>query len=291
LSLKAVAAAFGVEAERIRLLKRSANTHWAINSGDERYVLRRFGDTSLDSALWEHALTSDLVAAGYPALASVDPPTEIDGELYALYPFARGKTWRFKRDEADYHALGRMLAEYHQAAAKLAPRAQRFGWTSATLGALPAKGGAARRTELLARLGRIDPDMARIAERVAEEIAPRLAALPPAQAIPIHGDFSDWNLRIEHGSVSALFDFNFSYLDSRAVDLAFSRRGYHDAVVRGYSAHAPISNAEVEAIDALWLGIVLRGLWLDLERTGADGTKGMHRWTAEQLVKTRPYRA
>lgn len=124
----------------------------------------------------------------------------------------------------------------------------------------------------------------------ARDLPARLAGLPLRL---VHGDFSTWNIKLAGGRLIGLFDFDGAHVDIRAADVAFARRGYHDAVVDGYRRVAPLSDAELDALDGLWLGGILRGLWRVLEGRVAAGEAdlmyGMG-WHLEQLDKTRPYR-
>ena len=92
--------------------------------------------------------------------------------------------------------------------------------------------------------------------------------------------------------MTGLIDFELAHVDVRAADLAFSRRGYHDAVVEGYLERAGLSAAELAALDGLWLGGCLSGVWRVLENRLAEGAVTTHGfdWNLEQLAKTRPYR-
>jgi Ser/Thr protein kinase RdoA (MazF antagonist) len=297
MSLRTIVQRLGVEPERVRLIKRGGNTHWSVVSGRGRFVLRQYGtdgvvDRSPASIRWEHQLVTQLAARGYPALAAQQPARELDGATYALFPYRRGVTWRFRRDEADYRRLGALLADYHAIAATLGPRNQRAGWRRFDAGTLPARGGVARRDRLLTVLRRVDVETARLAATTAREIEPRIAAsgVRSLPALPIHGDFSPWNLAFHRGSLSAVLDFDLAHLDLRAADVCFARRGYHDAVVRGYRERAALSDPEVAVLDALWKASLLLALWRLVEVRGAALARSELRWTAEQLVKTRPYR-
>jgi Ser/Thr protein kinase RdoA (MazF antagonist) len=109
----------------------------------------------------------------------------------------------------------------------------------------------------------------------------------------VHGDFATWNIKVAGWRLTGLFDFDGAHLDVRAYDVAAARRGYHDPVVEGYLSVAPLSDAEKEALDGLWLGGILNGLWRVLEgRLAAGETDLMYGlgWHLEQLDKTRPYR-
>ena len=108
----------------------------------------------------------------------------------------------------------------------------------------------------------------------------------------VHGDFSSWNIKVAGGRLTGLFDFDCAHVDVRACDVAAARRGYHDAAVEGYLSVTPLSDAELDALDGLWLGGILNGLWRVLDdRLAAGETDLMYGmgWHLEQLEKTRPY--
>ena len=297
MSLRTIVQRLGVEPECVRLIKRGGNTHWSVASARGRFVLRRYGtdgvlDRSPASIRWEHELVTKLAARGYPAVAAVHPARELDGATYALFPYRRGRTWRFRGGEADYRRLGALLADYHAIAATLGPRDQRPGWRRFDAATVPARGGVARRDRLLAILRGVDAETARLAATTARAIEPRLAAsgVRSLPALPIHGDFSPWNLAFHRGSLSAVLDFDLAHLDVRAADICFARRGHHDAVVRVYRERAALGDSEVAVLDALWKASILLVLWRLVEVRGAALRRSELRWTVEQLVKTRPYR-
>jgi Ser/Thr protein kinase RdoA (MazF antagonist) len=111
--------------------------------------------------------------------------------------------------------------------------------------------------------------------------------------IVAHSDFAPWNLRFHKGRLTGLLDFELAHVDVRAADLAFARRGHHDAVVEGYLERASLPQAELAVLDALWLGGLFAGVWKVLGDRIAEGAVTTHGfdWHLEQLAKTRPYRA
>jgi Ser/Thr protein kinase RdoA (MazF antagonist) len=288
---------FGVEPDAIRLIKRRFNTHWMVRAGSRRYVLRRFG-TWLEpesGPAWELEVVSRMAALGLPVPAPIAPPVSVDGAVYILMPYLSGRVLGATSvSDAAYRKLGRRLADYHAVVADLPTPPQRPGWTSNVDGALPITGGPERRAELLHALAKVDAGMARAFEAAAKALEAR--DLPTlfagAPRIVVHGDFSPWNLRLQGERLTGLIDFELAHVDVRAADLAFSRRGYHDAVVEGYLERASLSEAELAALDGLWLGGGLSGVWRVLENRLAEGAVTTHGfdWNLEQLAKTRPYR-
>jgi Ser/Thr protein kinase RdoA (MazF antagonist) len=259
-------------------------------------VLRRFGAWRGEAeALWEIELVRRLATAGVPVAAPIGPPRTVNGSLYILMPFLAGRALGAGAvDDARYRALGRHLADYHAMIADLRAPSQRPGWTEYVAGALPASGGAEVRAALLAALGQADPDMARrfavAAAQLEARDLPRVYA--GAARMLVQCDFSPWNVRVRGGRLVGLLDFEGAHVDVRATDIAWARRGYHDAVVRGYVERAALSDAELGSLDGLWLGGVFAGLWRVLEGRVAEGSDLAYglAWNLEQLAKTRPYR-
>jgi len=289
----------GVSADRIRLLKRSDNSHWLVAARADRLVLRRFGNDGLtnrsaESVRWEFQVLDCLAEWGWPVAPPLAEPIEVGGQVYALFPFLGGQRMRpSPPDDHAYRRLGRLLAELHTDLARIEIMGQRPGWRSFVEGAVPAEGGVARREELLSRLARIDAKLAHEVAHQSAYVEARLAELRIA-ALPrmvIHSDFSPWNLRFRAGRLSAIYDFDLAHLDVAAADVAFARRGYHDAVVAGYLEVAALSDAELDALDALWKGVVLSGIWRTLEnwQEGRKVDPKALEWSAAQLIKTRPY--
>ena len=119
----------------------------------------------------------------------------------------------------------------------------------------------------------------------ARRLPERLAGLPQ---MAVHGDFSPWNLLFRGGALSGILDFELAHLDVAAADVAFARRGSHDAVVEGYLERRALGEAELAALDGLWTGAVLQGVWQVLASDRPD--PALLEWNLQQLGKTRPWR-
>ena len=290
---------FGIEPDSIRLVAKRSNRHWRVRSGARYYALRRFGvwgRTTPGDVDWEVAAVEIYAAAGAPVPRPIAPPRWVDGEVWLMMPWLAGRVLRHPPvSDEEFRRLGVLLAEHHLATADMPVPVQRPWFGEYAKGAAPAIGGPARRDELLAALAGVEPEAARRFGAAAEalearDLPARLAGLPLRL---VHGDFSTWNIKLAGGRLIGLFDFDGAHVDIRAADVAFARRGYHDAVVDGYRRVAPLSDAELDALDGLWLGGILRGLWRVLEGRVAAGEAdlmyGMG-WHLEQLDKTRPYR-
>jgi Ser/Thr protein kinase RdoA (MazF antagonist) len=268
-----------------------------VRAGGRRYVLRRFGTWrgAEDDPAWEISWVRRLAGAGLPVPAPVGEPRRIDGAVHVLMPFLPGRIMADGHaTEAGYRQLGRHLADFHAAVADLSLPAQRPGWSETVSGAVPIEGGRARRAELLAALTAANPGLGRRLAEAAETLDARdlPAIFADAPRMVVHGDFSPWNVRLSAGRLVGLIDFELAHVDVRAADLAYARRGYHDAVVHGYLERASLPDAQLAALDGLWLGGMLAGLWRVLDgrlAEGSDLTYGLQ-WDLEQLGKTRAYR-
>jgi Ser/Thr protein kinase RdoA (MazF antagonist) len=297
-ALAEIVRGFGVEPDAIRFVAKRSNIHWRVTAGADVYALRRFGvwgRTTPGDVDWELAAVEAYAAAGAPVPRPIGPPRVVDGEIYLMMPWLTGRVLCHPPlADDEFRRLGALLAEHHLATAAMPTPAQRPGMDESAKGASPRIGGIARRGELLGALARVDPDAARRFRAAAEALEARD---PPSRLADcplriVHGDFSGWNIKVAGGRLTGLFDFDCAHVDVRAYDVAAARRGYHDAAVEGYLSVTSLSDAELDALDGLWLGGILNGLWRVLEDRLAAGEAdlmyGMG-WHLEQLEKTRPY--
>jgi len=267
-----------------------------VRAGKARYALRLFGEgVSSDEIDWEVRVINALAEAGVPVPRPIRAPLDLAGRTWLLSPWLAGRVLGpGSVADRDYERLGAWLADFRTIVATLLPPPQRPGWTSFVNGAFPRLGGAARRDALLAALAKTDAAAsAAIAEASTSLEARSLPALfGQAPLGVVHGDFAPWNVRRMRNQPTAVLDFDLAHLDVEAVDVAMARRGYHDGVVRGYLKKRALSDAELENLDALWLGGVLSSVWALLERSSAEGVRiapGALDWNLKQLGKVRPY--
>lgn len=297
-TLAEIVRGFGIEPDAIRFAGKRSNAHWRIRAGGDAFALRRFGvwgRTTPGDVAWEIAAVEACADAGAPVARPIALPRVVDGEVYLMMPWLGGRVLRHPPvSDAEYRRLGALLAEHHLATAGIATPAQRPGWEEWAKGAAPQVGGDAQRDQLLEALATIDRAASVRFRDAAEALAAR--ALPAQLADQprriVHGDFCPWNVKVAGGRLTGLIDFEGAHVDVRAADVAAARRGYHDAVVAGYLSVAPLTDAELGALDGLWLGGVLAGVWRMLEagvaaRSDLAGGLG---WALDQLEKTRPYR-
>nr|WP_237427632.1 phosphotransferase [Deinococcus xianganensis] len=99
----------------------------------------------------------------------------------------------------------------------------------------------------------------------------------------IHGDFTPWNLRVQHGQWTGLLDLEFTRPADPLADFALAWRGAHDDVIHGYAEVSHLSDGDRALIPALWWAHLLSGALHDLRAgTRDDG------WTARMLARRSP---
>ena len=193
-----------------------------------------------------------LSGLGWPVACPIDDPLVIAGRLYALFPFIGGAPMNGAPDDKR-RRCGRLLAELHAEVGTLAIE-QRPG-----VGAIADFDAA----ELLSTLGEarsvIDRELADAIGHHANGAASMLDRLG-ARDFPrglVHRDFQPWNLRFSKGTLTAIYDFDPASIDAFALDVASTRRGYHDVAVDGYLDARSLANDELAVLPSLWVASTL----------------------------------
>jgi Ser/Thr protein kinase RdoA (MazF antagonist) len=114
-----------------------------------------------------------------------------------------------------------------------------------------------------------------------ERLADLLPGAPPP--IPIHGDFTPWNLRFRHGRVSAVLDLDASYLDLRVADFALTWRGAHEDVLLGYEEVSPLSQVERDLVLPVYWAWVIASAIGGIE--AGEPTRAVE-WATTHLLRT-----
>jgi Ser/Thr protein kinase RdoA (MazF antagonist) len=167
---------------------------------------------------------------------------------------------------AEQRARGRLLAAFHADLAQLEGCRQR---------------GSRRRCEEILD----DPELERILLWHLERARERAAGVQLAQrpGMVIHGDFAQWNLRLQEGRLSGILDFELAHWDHRIADFALSWRGKYDAVIHGYTEVAPLEPEEWALLTLMWWAWLIDGAYQDMRRGIQDDG-----WTIRKLVQRSP---
>lgn len=250
----------------------SINATLLVQTSTGQYALRAYLRADRASIAREHRLISHATRRGVLAVAPLperDGATllEQDGQRYALFPAAQGyQRSRAELASADAAAMGRCLAELHTALADAPPRLARLRSFScdrdATLAMIDhylerADGDPLLTRHLQGQRAYLEADA---------EASVDLSGLP--QQI-IHGDFTETNLFFEGGRVSAIIDWENSYVAPRAWEVARTLHlAFHFdlascvAFVAGYCALRPLALAELDLATRAYAQMRAHDLWM-----------------------------
>lgn len=252
-----------------------------LKTADGSYALRAYRYTADKRwrILGEHALIIYAQAHGLPALPPLPLPNgesvfEQGGHFYALFPFAPGH--QITRGDLTFHeimVMGRFLGKLHQVLSDY-PHEQvphrsfqvDLATTLATMDAIE--------TTIHARPHENDEDrqvLSRLAERRAWLItAPsvNMEELSLLEQQVIHGDYQETNLFFENGRVSAVIDWDQSYVAPRAWEVVRTLhyvcklektacRSFLDA----YRCILPLTLTELERAAAAYGWMRAHNLW------------------------------
>ena len=167
----------------------------------------------------------------------------------------------------DPRARGRLLADLHGDTARITVPIQRPGW---------------RRCEAILADPQIDrtlseyeairPDEIYVIRWHLDRARRRIEGLPMETwpSVPIHGDFTPWNLLYEEDRLTGLLDFELSRHDHRVADFSLSWRGKYDELIEGYEEVSPLSPEERSAITPIWWSELIDGACRNLEAGRSD---------------------
>lgn len=228
------------------------------------YALRAYRHRDREPVEREHAVIAHVRAHGLPAVAPLPLPggetiLERDGRYYALFPRAPGRQYRKADLSAEAAAaMGGFLARLHRALADFPP--ERAARRPFALDRAATLAGIARlERAIAARPAREPRDAVALTwlrgQRAWLEQAPPAAGLDLAGLAEqtIHGDYQESNLFFADGEVSAIIDWDQTYIAPpawevvRACHLAF---GFAPASCRrflaAYRAVAPLPPADLD---------------------------------------------
>jgi Ser/Thr protein kinase RdoA (MazF antagonist) len=263
-------------------------THtWQVERGGRPYVLKSFGPGSLPDWPYQLLVGEALRRQGWPAPAPVEEPLTTADAAWVLFDWLPGVPRKPTDAErpAEERARGRLLAEFHAAAAATGITSRRQGFP--------------RPRDIVA-----DPELERWL-RVHERFAPGEGAMlrryreasaawfeehpdPDVPSSVIHGDFTPWNLLFDGDRLSGVLDLEGTHHSFQTADFALSWRGYHDDVLRGYDEVRPLSALEWQTLRPVfwsWLFLGVAGM-LAGHYGGAEPDRPADlEWTSSHLQK------
>jgi Ser/Thr protein kinase RdoA (MazF antagonist) len=228
----------------------------------------------------EHALITYVSSQNLPAIAPLPLPDgetilEHNGRLHALFPFARGyQTKRGKITPEESIAMGKFLAQLHRALHdypqdKVANRIFSVDHETAL------KTISEIETAIQARTQPDDYDtqaLIRLHERrlwMETAQPPDETAFAQLEQQVIHGDYQETNLFFENDTVSAVIDWDQSYVATRAWEVM---RAIHylfqfnpapcQIFLEAYHRELPLSAEELDITANVYSWIRTHDLWL-----------------------------
>jgi Ser/Thr protein kinase RdoA (MazF antagonist) len=246
--------------------------HWLVANAGGAAVLRRYGPWhDLADIGYELRVLERIAALGWPVPAALAPPEYVGRHWWGLFSYVPGRPRRPRTGaaaRAEQRARGRLLARLHADLAGLTDLGQRPGWRRREEVLDPWPGAPSVEEVIVAR---VVPDEASIFLAYADRVRDRFAALGAARlpAQVTHGDLIGGNVRYAGGRLSGVIDFDFTHLDHRVADFAWTWRAEDDEFIYGYEEVAPLAAAERELLTpAYWASVLdsarTKLLWEDL---------------------------
>ncbi|MEU4155293.1 phosphotransferase [Actinoplanes sp. NPDC026670] len=235
-----------------RALTERVNGTWAADRDGVPVIVKFFTERD-----WRYPLrvAAALRALGWPTPDPIEEPLVVPDGAWMLFERLPGTPK--DRGPAEQRARGRLLAEFHAAAAETGISDQRGGFAS------PAQVVGDPELEHWLRVHeRSKPEEGRILRRC-RDAAVIWFADHPEPDVPrsvIHGDFAPWNLLYENGRLTGLIDFEAAHHTFQVADFVLSWRGYQDEVLRGYQEVRPLSELELEMIRPVYRAWMFFGL-------------------------------
>jgi Ser/Thr protein kinase RdoA (MazF antagonist) len=201
----------------------SINATLLVQTPRGAYALRASLGAEPAAIAREHAVIAYAANRGVPAVAPLPLPDgntmlEQGGSHYALFPLARGaQRQREELTQSDAAAMGRCLAELHTALADAPAHLVRVRSFAID------RNSALAAIERSLTLAQSDPLLVRHLQgqraylKGGDEANVDLSPLPQQL---IHGDFTETNLFFDRGAVSAIIDWENTYLTPRAWEVA-----------------------------------------------------------------------
>lgn len=247
----------------------SRSRTWRVRRGSTVFALKWLPAGVRADWRYETRVMTALRAAGWPAPDLAEEPVVRGDGVWRLFAWLPGEPAPVENNvvanhAAEEHARGRLLAQFHAASSSLGVTGQRDGfelprqavddpeldqWLTIHEQRLPEEGRILRayREAAAAQLAEHESDLvSAVPPGLPAGVAPGLPsdAAPGLPSGVIHGDFTQWNVLFESGTLSGILDFEACHHNHLVADFALAWRGDHDDVVRGYDSVRSLSEAE-----------------------------------------------
>ncbi|GIH19802.1 phosphotransferase enzyme family protein [Rugosimonospora africana] len=245
-----------------QLLGDRAGVTWQATRDGVEFIVKRF-DSSFPPGWWYTLrVAAALRRQGWPTPEPAEEPLVTPDGAWVLFHRLPGRhlTPADRDRPAEQRARGRLLAEFHAAAAGSGIADQREGFTG------PAEVVSDPELEHWLRVHETArPDEGRVLRACRDAAAEWFAGNPTPHAprSVIHGDFAPWNLLFEAGRLTGVLDFEATHHTFQVADFALSWRGYHDDVLLGYDEVRALSDAEWQLVRPVfwaWLFLGVKDL-------------------------------
>jgi Ser/Thr protein kinase RdoA (MazF antagonist) len=257
-----------------------ADGTWEATRNGVRFVVKLFGAEYPPDWRYTLRVAAAIREQGWPTPEPAEEPLVTPHGAWVLFHRlpGRARTPTSADRPAEERARGRLLAEFHEAAAATGITEQRDGFT------LPADVVNDPELERWLRLHeRARPDEGRALRACREAVAQWFDdnATPDAPRSVIHGDFAPWNLLYDGDRLTGVLDFEATHHTFQVADFALSWRGYHDDVLRGYDEVRALSGTEWRLVRPVFWA------WLFLGVTKLPPSTGLE-WQLSHLRKQSP---
>jgi hypothetical protein len=238
-------------------LPREVNEHWRLSGGailgerltstwramrgETTFVVKHFGPRSLPDWQYQLSVADAFRRLGWPTPEPADEPLIRPDGAWVMFHWLPGATADSTDKRAEERARGRLLAEFHGAAAATNILDQRAGFA-----APPDVVGDPGLDYWLSVHEAANPSEGRVLRAYRDASSSWFAenGTGDAPTCVIHGDFAPWNLLFDEGRLTGVLDFEASHYNFQVADFALAWRGDHDDVIRGYEEVRQLSEYE-----------------------------------------------
>jgi Ser/Thr protein kinase RdoA (MazF antagonist) len=244
------------------LADRPSGTWQAVRDGTT-VIVKYFDDATFPDWRYTLRVADALRDLGWPTPEPVEEPLIGPRGAWVLFRRLPGRALEpaEKDRPAERRARGRLLAEFHAAAAATGIDDQRGGFRT------PAEVvGDPELERWLRRHEAANPEQGGALLRCREAAVSWFGDHPDPN-VPrsvIHGDFAPWNLLFDDGRLTGLLDFEATHHSFQVADFALSWRGYQDDVLRGYDEVRPLSDLEWRLVQPTYRAWLFLGLAREL---------------------------